>query len=53
MEGANMDFIERLLGISPDGGDGSAEMLIIGAIVLLLAALSWRFLIMRGRGRAS
>jgi hypothetical protein len=31
-----MDFIERLFGISPDGGDGSAEVLIIGGVVLLL-----------------
>ena len=38
-----MDFIERLLGISPDGGDGSTEVLVIGVIVLLAVAVAWRW----------
>lgn len=36
-----MDFIERIFGVSPDGGDGSTEALYIVvavAIVLLLTA---------------
>jgi hypothetical protein len=31
-----MDFIERWLGFSPDGGDGSTEMLYIVVVVLAL-----------------
>jgi len=32
-----MGFIERLTGVSPDGGDGSTEMLFfIGIVVLAL-----------------
>jgi MYXO-CTERM domain-containing protein len=38
-----MDFIERLLGISPDGGDGSIEVMIIGVVVLLALAAAWRW----------
>lgn len=38
-----MDFIERWFGISPDGGDGSTELLYILAIATLLAVLfGWR-----------
>jgi hypothetical protein len=37
-----MDFIERLLGISPDGGDGSIEAMILGLLVLLGVAVGWR-----------
>jgi hypothetical protein len=38
-----MDVIERMLGISPDGGDGSTELMIIGVLVLLaiMAARRW------------
>jgi MYXO-CTERM domain-containing protein len=38
-----MDFIERLFGISPDGGDGSTEVMIIGLVVLLAVAVAWRW----------
>jgi hypothetical protein len=35
-----MDFIERLTGLSPDGGDGSTEMLyFIGIVVVALLLL--------------
>jgi hypothetical protein len=27
-----MDFIERIFGVSPDGGDGSTELMIIGTV---------------------
>jgi len=39
-----MDFIERLLHISPDGGNGSAEFLIVTAVVVTVigAAVSLR-----------
>jgi hypothetical protein len=39
-----MDFIERLFGISPDGGDGSTELMIIGVFVLIAVAVTWRWL---------
>jgi hypothetical protein len=28
-----MDFIERMFGISPDGGDGSTELIIVSVLV--------------------
>ena len=38
-----MDFIERLLGIAPDGGDGSLELLLlILPVVALMALAAWR-----------
>jgi hypothetical protein len=37
-----MDFIERLFGISPDGGDGSLEALILLAITVVLMLAAWR-----------
>jgi hypothetical protein len=46
-----MDFIERLFGISPDGGDGSTEVLVIGVVVLLIVALTWSWLHRKGWGR--
>jgi hypothetical protein len=49
-----MDFIERLTGLSPDGGDGSMEMLFFTAIVvfalILLPPLAGK---LYGRLRAS
>ena len=33
-----MDFIEQWFGISPDGGDGSLEVLWIAAIVVVVVA---------------
>lgn len=37
-----MDFIERLFGISPDGGDGSTELLYIAVLLLVVALFRWR-----------
>ena len=37
-----MDFIERLFGVSPDNGDGSAELLVIGAVVVVLFVIAIR-----------
>jgi hypothetical protein len=37
-----MDFIERWFGVSPDGGDGSLELLWIVAIVLAVLAIAFR-----------
>ena len=43
-----MDFIERLLGISPDGGSGATEAVILLALALtVLVALSSRGLVKR------
>ena len=37
-----MDFIESLFGVSPDGGDGSLEMLWIAALVIAGVAIVFR-----------
>jgi hypothetical protein len=37
-----MDFIERLLGFSPDGGDGSFELLLFAIPVVGIILLRWR-----------
>ena len=42
-----MDFIERIFGISPDGGDGSTEALYLAACVAIVVILAARFLYKR------
>ena len=37
-----MDFIEQLFGVSPDGGDGSTEILYILAVAAVIAAVALR-----------
>lgn len=37
-----MDWIERLLGLSPDGGSGATELLFATAVVLGLVAVAAR-----------
>jgi hypothetical protein len=37
-----MDFIERLFGISPDGGNGVLEAVYFAAIFALVCAIFWR-----------
>lgn len=34
-----MDWIEKLFGIAPDNGDGSAEAAIVLAVALVVAAM--------------
>ena len=34
-----MDFIERWFGVSPDGGDGTLELLYLGVGALIVFAL--------------
>jgi LPXTG-motif cell wall-anchored protein len=38
----SMDFFERWFGVSPDGGDGSLEILWIGVIIVALVAFVFR-----------
>jgi hypothetical protein len=51
-----VDFIERWLGVSPDGGDGTLELLYIGVSALIVVALL-RWIVhrvgYRGSGRRS
>ncbi|MGA8411954.1 MAG: hypothetical protein WB756_09365 [Xanthobacteraceae bacterium] len=43
-----MDWIERLLGLDLDGGDGSAEMMVVLACCVILAAVvAWRVPVFR------
>jgi hypothetical protein len=37
-----MDFIEKWFGFSPDGGDGSTELLYIIVVALVLAVIFGR-----------
>jgi hypothetical protein len=36
-----MDFIERLFGVSPDGSDGSTELIYFAVLIIALAALAF------------
>ena len=38
-----MDFIERMFGISPDGGSGSTELMIIAVFVLIAVLVAGRW----------
>jgi hypothetical protein len=42
-----VDFFERYLGISPDGGDGSAEVLFLVVLFAIIALIAWRLLGLR------
>ena len=37
-----MDFIERIFGISPDGGSGAFEFLLFAIPILILVTLAMR-----------
>jgi len=37
-----MDFIERIFGVSPDGGTGSTELMIVAVVVLLVILVRGR-----------
>ena len=45
-----MDFIERLFGFSPDGGDGTTELLWIGVFAIAVAMVVY-FRFQRQRAR--
>jgi hypothetical protein len=38
-----MDFIERHLGFSPDGGDGSVKALLITVLVMIITVAASRW----------
>ena len=40
---APMDYIERHLGFSPDGGDGSMETLLITLFVMIITVAAFRW----------
>lgn len=42
-----MDFIERWFGMSPDGGDGSLEILYLVTLALVVCAIIFRVHIIR------
>jgi hypothetical protein len=46
-----MDFFERWFGVSPDGGDGTLELLYIAVAVLIVFSLVSRRWIARRLGR--
>ena len=46
-----MDFIERYLGFSPDGGDGSIEAIALVLLVTLGALIGLRLPIAKDDGR--
>jgi hypothetical protein len=46
-----MDFIEQWFGISPDGGDGSTEAMIVLAIAIVIALIVGRRQIAKAIGR--
>ena len=35
-----MDFIERWFGLSPDGGDGSVELMILAAVAVAVICIA-------------
>lgn len=38
-----MDFIEKVIGVSPDGGDGSTELLyVLTGLILVMVLGAWR-----------
>jgi hypothetical protein len=40
---APMDYIERHFGFSPDDGDGSIEVMLITALVMIITAVAFRW----------
>jgi hypothetical protein len=46
----NVDFIERWFGISPDGGDGSTELMYVIAVLLVVAVAAFFYLRSRRTG---
>jgi len=49
--GDTLNFIERFLGISPDNGTGSAEIILVALIVVIIAAIAWRLIALSKRNQ--
>jgi hypothetical protein len=47
--GVRINFIERIFGISPDGGDSSTELMILAAVVLIAVLVTWRVLYIKSQ----
>lgn len=47
-----MDFIEQIFGVSPDNGDGSTELMLVVAVLVVIAVV-FRRRIARLFGRKS
>ena len=41
-KGATMDFIERFFGVSPDGGSGATEAMIVVAVIAMASLIYFR-----------
>jgi len=53
-QGGSMDFIEKIFGISPDGGSGTFEVLLfLIPIASIIAIRLWRKRNAKGASRAS
>jgi hypothetical protein len=49
-----MDWIEQLTGLSPDGGDGTAEAaIVLASVIVLVAVVAMRVPTLRERVRAN
>ena len=48
-----MDFIERIFGVSPDGGDGSLEFAYLAGIVVAVSLIAYVVYRRRTRTRVS
>jgi hypothetical protein len=46
----NMDFIERIFGVSPDGGNGSTEFTYVAALFIAVAIVIASIVLKKGRG---
>ena len=46
----NMDFIERIFGVSPDGGNGSTEFMYVAAQFIAVAIVIASIVLKKRRG---
>ena len=45
-----MDFIERLIGVSPDGGNGTTELMFLAALLLIVGVVKFKREFRKGIG---
>lgn len=48
-----MDFIERLFGVSPDGGNGTTEAVIVLVLIAAVLSIICMGLVVRGSRRSA